>query len=99
MAPSGVANDLIVKLSKKLMLPRALVASMRPQFFAPVLPRLSLIVFRYAQPVLIRNAVRYLSSPVERASPRTGYSVILMAVVVYAGLAVSSPSLSNMSDI
>ncbi|OIW26584.1 ABC transporter [Coniochaeta ligniaria NRRL 30616] len=83
------AWDQRVRPSSKLTLPRALVASMRPQFFAPVLPRLSLMVFRYAQPVLIRRAVRYLSSPVNGTSPRAGYSVILMAVVVYACLALS----------
>jgi ATP-binding cassette subfamily C (CFTR/MRP) protein 1 len=83
---------MIVKPSNKLSLPRALVASMRPQFFAPVLPRLSLIVFRYSQPVLIRSAVRYLNSANHETSAlKAGYSVILMAVVVYVGLAVSFP--------
>ena len=62
---------------------------MRPEFFAPVLPRLSLVAFRYAQPLLIRTAVRYLSLSVDEYSQRAGYNVVLMAVVVYIGLAVS----------
>ncbi|KAB5542688.1 ABC transporter [Coniochaeta sp. 2T2.1] len=81
------AWDQRAKPSNKLSLPRALVASMRPEFFAPVLPRLYLIAFRYAQPILIRTAVRYLSSSVDEYSPRPGYDVILMAVMVYVGLA------------
>lgn len=87
-ATSGISDDFAVRPSNKLTLPKALVSSMRSQFFAPVLPRLCLIVFRYAQPVLIRTAVRYLSTPVNETRSRAGYSVIVMAIVVYIGLAV-----------
>ncbi|KAB5518710.1 ABC transporter [Coniochaeta sp. 2T2.1] len=83
------AWDQRAKPSNKLTLPRTLVASMHPEFFAPVLPRLSLIAFRYAQPVLIRTAIRYLSLSIDEHSQRAGYDVILMAVVVYVGLATS----------
>ncbi|KAH8903310.1 ABC transporter [Coniochaeta sp. PMI_546] len=83
------AWDQRVRPSNKLTLPKALVSSMRSQFFAPVLPRLCLILFRYAQPVLIRTAVRYLSTPVNETRSRAGYSVILMAIIVYIGLALS----------
>lgn len=61
---------------------------MLPDFLAPILPRLSLIAFRYSQPILISTAIRYLNAPLEEKSPKKGYSVILMAVVVYLGLAV-----------
>lgn len=68
---------------------------MLSDFLAPVLPRLSLIVFRYSQPVLISTAVRYLNSPLEEKSSNKGYSVILMAVVVYLGLAVRRRNFSR----
>lgn len=61
---------------------------MLPDFLAPILPRLSLIIFRYSQPILISTAIRYLNAPLEEKSSNKGYSVILMAVVVYLGLAV-----------
>ena len=67
---------------------------MRTHFLAPILPRLSLIVFRYSQPVLIRSAVRYLGSEAHQASFNAGSSVMMMAVVVYVGLAVGSPLLT-----
>ncbi|KUI63063.1 Canalicular multispecific organic anion transporter 2 [Cytospora mali] len=62
---------------------------MLPSFLAPILPRLSLIVFRYSQPVLISTAIRYLNTPLGEKSSTSGYSVILMAVIVYLGLAIS----------
>lgn len=82
-------NNCVAKPSNKATLPKVLVASMLPDFLAPMLPRLSLIVFRYSQPVLIGTAIRYLSTPPEEKSSKTGYSVILMAGVVYLGLSVS----------
>lgn len=83
-------NSCVAKPSNKATLPKVLVASMLPHFLAPILPRLSLIVFRYSQPVLISTAIRYLSAPPEEKYSGTGYSIILMAGVVYIGLAVSS---------
>ncbi|EFQ31083.1 ABC transporter [Colletotrichum graminicola] len=73
----------------KLTLPRVLVASLLSPFLAPIVPRLFLIVFRYAQPVLISTVVRYLSTAVDEVSPESGYALIIMAVVVYVGLAIS----------
>ncbi|KAG5785091.1 hypothetical protein H9Q73_001249 [Fusarium xylarioides] len=46
----------------KLTLPICLVKSMLPQFMTPVIFRLCLIFFRYAQPALISSAVHILSS-------------------------------------
>lgn len=89
MARRIIPNRCAVKPSNKATLPKVLVASMLPQFLAPILPRLSLIIFRYSQPVLIGTAIRYLSTSPEEKSSKAGYSVILMAVVVYIGLAVS----------
>ncbi|KAF5584946.1 ABC transporter [Fusarium subglutinans] len=46
----------------KIALPICLAKSMLPQFMAPVILRLCLIFFRYAQPALISSAVHTLSS-------------------------------------
>ncbi|KAF4853365.1 ABC transporter atnG [Colletotrichum siamense] len=78
-----------VKPENKITLPRVLFNSLWSHFLAPIFPRLSLIIFRYAQPVLISTVIRYLnSSSVE--SSQTGYQLIFMASIVYIGLAVSS---------
>ncbi|KAF4874091.1 ABC transporter atnG [Colletotrichum siamense] len=81
--------DQRVKPETKITLPRVLVSSLWSHFLAPIIPRLSLIIFRYAQPVLISTVIRYLnSSSVE--SSQTGYQLTFMASIVYIGLAVSS---------
>lgn len=46
----------------KITLPICLAKSMLSHFFAPVIPRLCLIFFRYAQPALISSAVHMLGS-------------------------------------
>jgi hypothetical protein len=80
------------KPEKKITLPKVLAKSMLPHFLAPIVPRLFLIAFRYAQPVLISTAIRHLSKSSD-GDWDSGYKVILMAIVVYVGLAVSSPDL------
>ncbi|KAK4444468.1 ATP-binding cassette-containing protein [Podospora aff. communis PSN243] len=72
----------------KTSLPRALASSMLSHFLAPIIPRLCLIVFRYAQPVLISTAIRTINTASSRSS-KADYSVVLMAIIVYVGLAVS----------
>jgi ATP-binding cassette, subfamily C (CFTR/MRP), member 1 len=80
------------KPERKITLPKALVKSMLSHFLAPILPRLFLIAFRYAQPVLISTAICHMSKSSD-GDWDLGYKVILMAIVVYVGLAVSSPDL------
>ncbi|RKK45575.1 hypothetical protein BFJ67_g8595 [Fusarium oxysporum f. sp. cepae] len=46
----------------KITLPMCLAKSMVSHFFAPVIPRLCLIFFRYAQPALISSTVHMLGS-------------------------------------
>ncbi|KAF4776651.1 hypothetical protein HER10_EVM0007842 [Colletotrichum scovillei] len=76
------------KPEKKMTLPKVLLRSMLPQFLAPIIPRLVLIGFRYAQPVLIGTVIRSISKSSEE-SQDDGCSVVLMAVVVYVGLAIA----------
>ncbi|KAF4958935.1 hypothetical protein FGADI_2014 [Fusarium gaditjirri] len=67
----------------KITLPICLIKSMLPQFIAPVIPRLCLIFFRYAQPALISSAVYTLSSNSEGRR----HMLIIKAATVYSGLA------------
>lgn len=68
----------------KTTLPICLVKSMLPQFMVPVILRLCLIFFRYAQPALISSAVNELSSH----SDGGRRMLIMKAAAVYFGLAV-----------
>ncbi|KAF6805035.1 hypothetical protein CMUS01_14711 [Colletotrichum musicola] len=76
------------KPETKTTLPRVLAKSMLPHFLAPVIPRISLIVFRYSQPALITIAIRYLNNSSGELLT-TGFSVVSMAIIVYLGLTVS----------
>ncbi|KAF9875444.1 hypothetical protein CkaCkLH20_07264 [Colletotrichum karsti] len=77
------------KPETRTTLPSALARSLLSAFLAPVLPRLALIAFRYAQPVLISTAIRYIGQPSIEVSA-SGLSIIALAAVVYIGLALSS---------
>lgn len=70
----------------KLTLPLVLMRSFQNAFLSPILPRISLIVFRYFQPILIGLAIDFVRS----ASSKTGLYLVLYAAVVYIGLAVSA---------
>ncbi|KAF1994323.1 hypothetical protein P154DRAFT_585907 [Amniculicola lignicola CBS 123094] len=80
--------------TKATTLPMAICRSVLPQFLAPVIPRLVLIGLRYAQPVLIRTAINALKE--SGKGPRTsGEVVVLMAIFVYGGIAVSKAIYRN----
>ncbi|KAK2041784.1 P-loop containing nucleoside triphosphate hydrolase protein [Colletotrichum somersetense] len=80
--------DQRVKPEGRATLPKVLARSMLPYFLAPVIPRLFLILFRYAQPVLISSSIRFLAGSSTQSSD-TGRWLIFMAVVIYVGLAMS----------
>ena len=56
---------------------------------AAILPRLSLIVFRYSQTVLISLTIRFVRRPGDDRGD--GYWLVLAALTVYLGLAVNFP--------
>lgn len=57
-------------------------------FLAAVIPRLFLIVFRYSQPLLIKESIKYVVAyPTEEESGR-GFWLVVSAVAIYVGLAV-----------
>ncbi|KAK2035131.1 P-loop containing nucleoside triphosphate hydrolase protein [Colletotrichum zoysiae] len=80
--------DQRAKPEGKATLPKVLARSMLPYFLAPVIPRLFLILLRYAQPVLISSSIRFLGGS-SAQSVDTGRWLIFMAVVIYVGLAMS----------
>jgi ATP-binding cassette, subfamily C (CFTR/MRP), member 1 len=76
-------------------LPLALLRCIKKPFLGAIVPRLCLIVFRYSQPVLIKQSIRLVTTPSERSLDTHGYWLIVSAVVVYLGLAVSALSFSK----
>jgi len=83
-----------------MTLPLVLLKSVKAPFLAAILPRLFLIMFRYSQPNLIKQSIKYVSTYSYPTEKEYGYSLVVSAVVVYVGLAVSfvsqsSPELAN----
>lgn len=86
----------LVRPETKKTLPLALMKCVKSQFFAAVIPRLFLIIFRYSQPILIKESIRYVVVYPAGAESGRGYWLVVSAVGIYVGLAVrtKSPSLS-----
>ncbi|KAJ5736201.1 ATP-binding cassette transporter [Penicillium malachiteum] len=78
-----IARD---KPIKKWTLPFVLLHSFRYAFLSPIAPRLSLIVFRYLQPIFIGIAIDF----VRDSSSGKGSYLVGYATVIYMGLAVSA---------
>ncbi|KAK0708156.1 putative ABC transporter [Lasiosphaeris hirsuta] len=70
-------------------LPLALLRCLKRPFLAAILPRLFLIMFRYSQPILIRQSIRYVTAPTT-SDRNQGYWLIASAVAIYVGLALST---------
>lgn len=73
-----------------MSLPLALMKCLKQPFLAAIVPRLFLIVFRYSQPILIRESIRYVEAYPTETEYNQGFWLVLSAVTVYVGLAVSS---------
>lgn len=59
-------------------------------FLSAVIPRIFMIVFRFAQPLLISRAIRFVTaSSVEDDNSQTGAWIVVAAAIVYSGMAVS----------
>jgi hypothetical protein len=72
----------------KRSLPLALYRCLKRPFLAAILPRLFLIVFKYSQPILIKESIRYVTTSYTIASSTYGYWIIISGIAVYFGLAV-----------
>ncbi|KAI0430891.1 putative ABC transporter [Xylaria sp. FL1042] len=71
-------------------LPLVLMTCFKTQFFAAIIPRLLLIAFRYSQPILIKQSIRYVASYLPGSGVGNGYWLILAAVTIYLGRALST---------
>ncbi|KAH7400242.1 P-loop containing nucleoside triphosphate hydrolase protein [Cadophora sp. MPI-SDFR-AT-0126] len=69
-------------------LPLVLLHCLSKPFTAAVLPRIFLVIFKYAQTVLISLAIRFVKGP--DMDREHGYSLVLAALCVYLGLAIST---------
>ncbi|KAH8803106.1 putative ABC transporter [Xylogone sp. PMI_703] len=78
------------KPETKWALPYALYRSIRRPFLRAVLPRLFLTVFRYSQPDLIRNSIQYVTTSSSSDSRPIGYWIVVAAIIIYGGLAIST---------
>ncbi|KAH8689022.1 putative ABC transporter [Talaromyces proteolyticus] len=78
------------KPETKKSLPLALLRCLKKPFFAAILPRLFLIIFRYSQPALISESIRYVMTHPSDAGSSRGFWIVLSAAAVYVGLAVST---------
>lgn len=75
----------------RMALPLALLSCIRRAFVTPVVPRLFLVGFRYSQPALIRRSIQFVMSAADTVDDleTRGYWLVLSAVTIYVGLAVS----------
>ncbi|KAI1179905.1 putative ABC transporter [Nemania sp. FL0916] len=79
-----------VEPETKRTLPLALLKALRRPFLVAVIPRLFLIVFRYSQPILIRESIRYVTAYPSDTESNRAFWLIVSAVTVYIGLAIST---------
>lgn len=86
-----VNNDL-AQPERKTTLPFVLLSCLIRPFRSAILPRLFLIIFRYSQAVLINITIRFVSQNGKTSgfTTSTGYWLVLLAIVIYVGMAVSS---------
>ncbi|TVY43016.1 ABC transporter [Lachnellula occidentalis] len=71
-------------------LPLALLKAVKKPFLAAIVPRLFLIAFRYSQPTLIKQSIRYVLTYSAGAQSNFGYWLIVSAAIVYVGLAMTT---------
>jgi ATP-binding cassette subfamily C (CFTR/MRP) protein 1 len=82
----------LAKPETKKTLPLALLNCVNSLFVAAVIPRLFLIIFRYSQPILIKQSIRYVVDYSASAESSHGYWLFVSAVGIYVGLAVRTNS-------
>ncbi|ETS86194.1 hypothetical protein PFICI_00022 [Pestalotiopsis fici W106-1] len=76
-------------------LPMALLRCLRSPFLAAIPPRLLLVIFRYSQPILIHRSIQYATAGPEASEISNGYWLVVCAVVIYVGIAVSNAAYQN----
>jgi ATP-binding cassette, subfamily C (CFTR/MRP), member 1 len=70
----------------------ALIECLKKPFLAAIIPRLFLIVFRFSQPILIRESIRYVVAYAAGTESSQGFWLVLSSPVIYVGLTVRTNS-------
>ncbi|PSR92117.1 P-loop containing nucleoside triphosphate hydrolase protein [Coniella lustricola] len=79
------------KPENTLTLPLVLLRCLQRPFRAAILPRLFLTLFRYAQPVLIQQTIRFVSRPSDHVNDEVdGFWILFAAFCIYSGIALST---------
>lgn len=79
----------IAKPERKTTLLLVLLRCLASPLKSAIIPRLFLIIFRYGQPLLIRQLIRFVSQPPGRSDEQfQGFWILVAACFVYVGLAV-----------
>ncbi|KAF3400200.1 Multidrug resistance-associated protein 1 [Penicillium rolfsii] len=88
-----ITKSCLARPETNFTLPRVLLGCFRAEFLAPILPRLFLMVFRYAQPVLISVTIGFVRNRSSQDKGiKSGYWLIVFTTLIYCGLAVSTSS-------
>ncbi|KAI1318298.1 putative ABC transporter [Xylariaceae sp. FL0255] len=93
--PSRMREAMLEAWSRRIIpettraLPLALLRCLEGPFYASIGPRLFLIVFRYSQPVLIKQTIRYVIGD-GGSEGHPGFWLLISAISIYVGLAVST---------
>ena len=83
----------LAKPESKITLPLTLLGCVKQPLLVAGIPRLFLISFRYSQPQLIKQSIRFVMTDPADTGRKYGYWLVMSAVAIYVGLAVSfSPS-------
>lgn len=83
------ALTIIANPETKMSLPSALLKCLNQKFYEAIPSRLFLIVFRYSQPILIQETITYATAYSADEQSNRGYWLIVSAITIYTGLAVS----------
>jgi ATP-binding cassette subfamily C (CFTR/MRP) protein 1 len=65
-----------------------LVKSLKWPLLVPVIPRIFLSAFTFAQPFLITKIIQYLGEPIDSGNKPIGYGLVGAYGIVYIGIAV-----------
>lgn len=87
---SNASNVVSTRPETKKSLPIALIKCLKTPFLAAIVPRLLLISFRYSQPVLINESIRYIVTHSKGEGSNHGFWLIVSAFTIYVGLALST---------
>ncbi|EHK26510.1 uncharacterized protein TRIVIDRAFT_188797 [Trichoderma virens Gv29-8] len=75
---------------KRINLSLTLLKCVKKPFLVAIIPRLFLIGFKYSQPRLIRQCIFFVGADSSAKDTSYGYWIVVSAIVIYIGIAVSS---------